>query len=164
MLFLPNFGLSLGAGVLVGQNLGAREPGRAQRTGWTAAGLAGGLSFTLAVAVLVWANSIARVFVTDPQTVALTATFLRIAAVAIMVSGVSSALQQSINGAGDTMIPMIVGVLTVWALQIPLAFLLPRFTSLGVFGVRWAMVSTYAAGALIYMAYFKSGRWKRTQV
>jgi Na+-driven multidrug efflux pump len=90
--------------------------------------------------------------------------FLRVAAVGFLISGFSNVLQQCISGAGDTVIPMMVGVLTVWGLQVPLAFILPKVTGLGMYGVRWAMVVPIVVGAVVYAIYFRAGRWKRKKV
>lgn len=68
------------------------------------------------------------------------------------------------NGAGDTVMPMLVTMLVSWLVQIPLAFLLPRVTTLGVYGVRWAVVVSMMVGAATYITYFRLGKWKRKQV
>jgi Na+-driven multidrug efflux pump len=73
-------------------------------------------------------------------------------------------LQNSISGAGDTMPPMLVTLLNFWLVQITLAFILSKHTSLGVYGVRWAMVTGMIVGAIAYATYFKLGRWKRKKV
>jgi Na+-driven multidrug efflux pump len=69
-----------------------------------------------------------------------------------------------LNGVGDTITPMLVTLLTMWGVMVPLAHFLPRVTSFGVYGVRWAMVSGNIVRAVIYSIYFKWGRWKRKQV
>jgi Na+-driven multidrug efflux pump len=55
---------------------------------------------------------------------------------------------------------MVISVVMVWAVQVPLAFVLPNIADLGVQGVRWAIVAGTAAGAFAYLVYFRSGRWK----
>jgi putative MATE family efflux protein len=164
VLFLPNFGLSMGAAVLVGQNLGAGQPGRAERNGWLAAGFAQCIMLAGAVVILLWAESIIGIFNTEPTLVKMASAFLRIAAVGYLVMGLSSVLGQSISGAGDTLPPMLIGLLTMWGVQLPLAFLLPRLTDLGVYGVRWAMVTSVVVGATAIITYFRLGRWKRKEV
>jgi putative MATE family efflux protein len=163
-VFLPTYGLSLGAGVLTGQNLGAGQPERAEKGGWLAAGLAAAFSVAFTLIVLFMAESIAGLFSSDQALIRTTSAFLRIAAAAYLVSGFGSALQQCISGAGDTAVPMAVSLLTVWGLQIPLSFLLPGVTGWGVYGVRWAMVAPAVAGAAAYAIYFRTGRWKRKNV
>jgi Na+-driven multidrug efflux pump len=90
--------------------------------------------------------------------------FFRIAAVGYLVMGFPNVLQQCISGVGDTMPPMILSLLTMWLVMLPLAYFLPRVTTLGVYGIRWALVSDIVAGTVGYTAYFKMGTWKRKQV
>jgi Na+-driven multidrug efflux pump len=59
---------------------------------------------------------------------------------------------------------MAAGLITMWGVQVPLAYFLPRWTDLGVYGVRWAMAAALAMRALTYIIYFKLGRWKRLKV
>lgn len=89
---------------------------------------------------------------------------MRIATSGYLVMGISSILQQCISGAGDTMLPMIVSILSTWAIQLPLAYFLPNLTDLGVNGVRWAIVASTVVGAFVYVIYFRIGRWKRKVV
>jgi putative MATE family efflux protein len=164
IIFLPCMGLSSGAGVLTGQNLGAGQPERAARTGWIGSAITGSFSIVMAAIILIWADQIAGVFNGSPEMIAVVGSFLRIAAVGFLVSGFSSALQQSISGAGDTVVPMVVALITTWAIQVPLAYILPKVTDLGANGVRWAMVVPVLIGAVVYTIYFRSGRWKRKKV
>ena len=69
-------------------------------------------------------------------------------------------MQHCITGAGDTVPTMVASVMMIWVIQLPLAYLLPEFTDLGVYGVRWALVAGVLAGAVLYITYFKLGRWK----
>jgi putative MATE family efflux protein len=160
---MPAGGVGRGAGVLVGQYLGADQPERAERSGWLAAGLLEGLMIVCSVVVLLWAESIASIFTAEPDLVVLGGIFLRIAAVSYLVACVIL-LQDCISGAGDTLPPMLVGLAMIWVVQLPLAFFLPRVTDLGVYGVRWAIVIGMAVGAIAYLIYFKLGRWKRKRV
>jgi len=96
--------------------------------------------------------------------VKLAAFFLRIHGAGYLVMGFYFVLQHCISGAGDTMPPMLITLLNFWLVQIPLAFLLPRYTSLGVYGVRWAMVAGMLVTAVAYIIYYRLGRWKRKKV
>jgi Na+-driven multidrug efflux pump len=163
-VFLPTYGIALGAGVLTGQNLGAGQPARAEKGGWIAAGLASVLSVAFSLSIMLFAEDLIGLFTTDPGLVRTTSAFLRIAAAGYLVTGFSSALQQCISGAGDTVPAMVVSVVTIWGMQIPLALLLPKVGSLGVYGVRWAMVVPLVTGAMVYAIYFRAGKWKRKKV
>ncbi len=163
-LQMPAMALGQGAGILVGQNLGASQPQRAERPCWFAAGFLSGVMIIASVAVLVWADSIIHIFSSDPNLVKLGATFLRIATAGYLMMGITAVFQQSINTAGDTMIPMAIMLLNMWAVQVPLAYFLPHLTGLGVYGVRWAIVAGTVTATIIYVLYFASGRWKHKRI
>ena len=164
MIFMPCMGLGIAAGVLAGQNLGAHQPERAEKSGWLAAGLVEGFMLICSLAILLWSGSIIGIFSAEPGLVAMTSDFLRIQVVGYLVLGLLIVLMQCLTGVGDTLPPMFVSLLTVWLVQIPLAYLLPQVTDLGMYGVRWAMVAGMMVGAVTYIIYFRVGRWKRKQV
>ncbi len=163
MMFLPSWALGMGAGVLVGQNLGAQQLQRAERTGWLATGIVEAIMLVASAVILLWAEQILHIFTADPDLVRIASVFLRIATAGFIVAGLSVVLQQSISGAGDTLPPMIISSLTVWAIQIPLAYFLSQ-TTLGVYGVRWGIVAGMVFGAVAYAIYFRLGRWRRKRV
>ena len=163
-LYLPGWGMGMAAGVLVGQNLGAAQPERAEKGGWLAVGLVEGFMVVCAVAVLLWAESIIRIFSTETGLVEIASTFIRIEAAGYLVMGFVAVLQMCISGAGDTLPPMLFSLLMIWVVLLPLAFFLPQITNLGMYGVRWAIVASVVAGAVAYATYFRLGRWKRKKV
>ncbi|MDP2919877.1 MAG: MATE family efflux transporter [Dehalococcoidia bacterium] len=163
-VFMPGVGIGTGAGVLVGQNLGARQAGRAETTGWLATGLSAGFMSVCAVAVLLWAEPIMSIFTREAGLIEMGGMFLRIGATGYLLNGLSTGLQNSISGAGDTLPPMLVSIAATWVVLLPLAVFLPKITDLGVQGVRWAMVASLLVGAVAYSIYFKTGRWKRKAV
>ncbi|MDP3878812.1 MAG: MATE family efflux transporter [Dehalococcoidales bacterium] len=163
-LYLPGWGLGMAGGVLVGQNLGAGQPERAEKSGWLAAGLMEGFIIFLALAVMLRAESIISIFNTDPDFVAMASSFIRIEALGYLVLGFVAVLQMTISGSGDTLPPMLISLLMIWVVQVPLSVLLPRVDELGVYGIRWAIVAGNLAGAVAYTAYFRLGRWKRKKV
>ncbi|MBN1664135.1 MAG: MATE family efflux transporter [Deltaproteobacteria bacterium] len=163
-IHMPASGVGQAAGVLAGQNLGAGQPDRAEKTGWTAAGL-----FTLVmivIAIIVWycAEGIVSIFNNEPELVHMAANFLRIQIVDYLVFGLVVVLMFCLNGAGDTMVPMLTTLGTMWLIQAPLAYFLPQWTDLGVYGVRWAGVIAIVIRGLVYAVYFKGGYWKRRRV
>jgi putative MATE family efflux protein len=161
---MPGTSLGIGAGVLVGQNLGADQPKRAGRSSWLALGLGEGFMVVCSVVILLWPENIISIFNVEPDLVKLGSIFLRIATAGYLMMYFIYILQQCISGAGDTLPPMLITLAMLWLVQLPLAFLLPRFTDMGVYGVRWAIVISYAVGAIAFMTYFWQGRWKRKQV
>jgi putative MATE family efflux protein len=164
LVHMPATGLGQGAGVLAGQNLGAKQPDRAEKTGWLAAGLFTGVMTFLSILILIWPQYVIRLFNSEPDLVALGSAFLRIQTLSYFFFGYAQVLQQCINGVGDTVVPLIITMTSMWVIQMPGAFILPRVTNLGVYGVRWAVSFSIAVRAGLYAAYFKLGRWKRRQV
>lgn len=165
MLFIAvGIGLGAGAGVLAGLNLGAGRPERAEKSGWTAVGVMETFMVLFCMAILLKAESIVGIFTGDGDLVQVGSIFLRIAVAGYIVIGIVFVLQDCISGAGDTVPAMIGSIAMVWAVQLPLSFVLPRIGNLGVYGVRWAIVSGTFAGAVFFAVYFMSGRWKAKTV
>jgi putative MATE family efflux protein len=163
-LSVPGIALGTGAGVLVGQNLGAGQPERAEKSTWLAVGCVQAFMLACCTVLLLWAERVVGIFSAEPALVELGSAFLRITAAGYLVIALSSVLQNCIAGAGDTLPNLIISLATVWAVQLPLAFLLPRVAGLGIYGIRWAMVATTIVGSLTYVVYFRLGRWKSKHV
>jgi putative MATE family efflux protein len=165
-MFMQMFCGSIGSssGVLAGQALGAKQPQRASRTGWLAAGLATGFTVLCAVAIWFWAEHLIGIFSSEGQLVDIASTFLRIQITGYVFWGMVVALSMCLNGVGDTVVPMITNLATMWGFSLTLAYILSQHTSLGVYGIRWAMVVGIVLRAVIYGVYFKAGRWQRKQV
>ncbi|MFC1953381.1 MATE family efflux transporter [Chloroflexota bacterium] len=163
-LFMPGAGLGNAAGVIAAQNLGAGQPERAEKSGWVSVGLFTVIMSFASLAVWFWGKTIVGIFNNEPQLVELTHTFLKIAIVSYMVFGMAQVLQQCLTSAGDTVPTMLIVLLSIWGVQVPLAYLLSQFTSLGVYGTRWGIVSATVVRAISYSIYFRLGRWKRKKV
>lgn len=165
MFFIAvGIGLGGGSGVLVGQNLGADQPRRAEKSGWLAVGLMEAFMIAFSGVILLRAESIVGIFTAAPELVALGSIFLRIATAGYLLFGFVLVFQDCIAGAGDTMPIMIVSIAMIWVIQLPLAFFLPGVANLGVYGVRWAIVVSIFSGAIFYIIYFMRGRWKAKKV
>ncbi len=163
-LMMPGMAFGMAAGVLVGQNLGAGKPERAERGVWLAVALVEVIMVIVSVVMLIWAVSIVRVFSSDPEYVEIASAFLRIAVAGYIVIGFMVVLMSALQGAGDTVPGMIINIVIMWAISLPLAYLLPKITPLGVYGVRWAMVAGMLVGTTAFIIYFRLGRWKRKKV
>ncbi len=164
LLMMPMGGMSLAAAVLVGQNLGARQPGRAEKGAWIAIGLVEIFTAVVATTILVLAPLIVGIFNPEPDLVGLASGFLRIAAAGYFMVGVFFVLQNCLNGAGDTLPPTIITLAVTWAIQIPAAFLLSEYSSVGAYSVRWGIMAGWVVAAAVYLLYFRLGKWKRKRV
>ncbi|MDO9333264.1 MAG: MATE family efflux transporter [Dehalococcoidales bacterium] len=164
VVLMPGMGFGQAAGVLAGQNMGANQPERAEKSGWLGVCMVEAFMIVSSVAIFLWAPGIVRIFNNEAGVVEIGSTFLMIAAVGYFFMGFAAVLSECLNGVGDTVIPMAASLITMWGVQVPLAYFLPRMTDLGVYGVRWAMVVALAMRAFTYIIYFKLGRWKRKKV
>lgn len=164
LIVMPAMGLGQASGVLAGQNLGAVQPKRAERTGWLAAFVVSGLMVIGAMAIWFYAENIVSIFNPEPDLVIITTTFMRIAIVGILMMGFNVVLMHCLLGVGDTLPPMLVTIITFWLVQLPLAYYLPKITDLGVYGVRWAMVAGMFIQAVAFTTYFRAGKWKGKKV
>jgi putative MATE family efflux protein len=165
MIFLAlGIGLGGGSGVLAGQNLGAEQPKRAEKSGWTAVLLMEAIMIVFSIAILIKAESVVAIFTSETDLINIGAVFLRIAITGYLVYGIVLVYQEFIASTGDTLPTMIVSIAMIWLVQLPLAFYLPGVANLGVYGIRWAIVAGLFAGAILYVIYFISGRWKAKKI
>ena len=152
------------AGALSGQSLGAKKPERAEKTGWLAVGLGTGLMVIISIGILIWADKVVRVFNNTPGVVELASTLIRIACINYIMIAPASVLTSCLNQVGDTMIPLFASLVSMWGVQLPLAYILPKIFHNGVFGVMWAMVLALSVRAIAYLVYFRTGKWKFRRV
>jgi putative MATE family efflux protein len=162
--FMPTFALGDASATLVGQNLGAGKPERAQRSVLISVAIAVSIMAAAAACLFFLGRPLTRVFSRDAAVIEAGATFLRISAIGYIFAGVSIVLSRSITGAGDTVPPMFINLFALWGLQVPLAYWLSHFPRLAETGVWWAGVIASLTLALLAAAYFYSGRWKRIRI
>jgi len=163
-IFMPAMAFGMGAGVLVGQNLGALRPDRAEKSAWLAVGVVEGFILVAATVMFIWTGPVVRIFNNDPTMDAVAIQFIHIAVVGWLVMGFGFVLMSCLQSAGDTIPVMIISIATTWLVTILPAYLLPKYTSLGVVGVRWAMSGTMVVTAIANVIYFRTGRWKTRRV
>ena len=113
------------------------------------------------IAVWFWGKNLIGIFNSEPELMEIGQVFLRITIVSYLCSGFANVLQQCLNGMGDTVTTMLVVMLDMFIIQLPLAFFLSKYTSLGVYGTYWAISIGTVGMAIVYTTYFKLGRWKR---
>jgi Na+-driven multidrug efflux pump len=165
MIFLAlGIGLGGASGVLAGQNLGAEQPKRAEKSGWIAAGLMESIMIIFSIAILIKAEGIVAIFTGETDLINIGAVFLRIATAGYLVYGIVLVYQEFIASTGDTLPTMIISIAMIWIVQLPLAYYLPGVVNLGVYGIRWAIVASLFAGTILYIIYFILGRWKTRKI
>ncbi len=158
------FGISTASATLVGQNLGAGKPDRARQSALVAMGMGLALMTVFAAVTVVLARPLLALLGSSAKVIEIGILLLRITAPGLLFAAVGIILSRAINGAGDTVPPMVITLIGLWAVQVPVAYVLSQYTALGVNGV-W--LSGPAAGLvlmLLTIAYFASGRWKHKKI
>jgi putative MATE family efflux protein len=163
-ILMPAMAFGMGAGVLVGQNLGARRPERAEKSAWMAVIMVEAFVILVSAAVFIWTGPVIRVFNTDPTMDRVAIQFIHIAACGWVLIGFMFVLMNALQGAGDTVPTMIISIVTTWAITMPFAYLLPKYTSFGAVGIRWALTASTIVGAAANVIYFRMGKWKTRRV
>jgi len=161
---LPAWGLSNAAATLVGQNLGAGHPERAEQAVWRT-GLYNLIFLgTLGIFFVIFATPIVRLFVQDPAVVPIAAMALRTFSCGNMCYAYVMVFLQAFNGAGDTLTPTLVNFFGFWVLEIPLAWFLAVPMHVGPEGAFLAFVIAQFAIGGAGVVLFRRGRWKRIQI
>lgn len=161
---MPAWGMSNAVATLVGQNLGAGKPERAEKSVWTVAKYNLYFMLTVAVIFIAFAEYIIGFFSTDPEVIANGVSCLRFIAYGYGFYGIGMIVVQAFNGAGDTMTPTKINFLCYWMLQIPLAYILAKQLALDTTGVFLAITIAESLLAVFGLIIFKRGHWKTKMV
>ncbi|HEV2690189.1 MAG TPA: MATE family efflux transporter, partial [Bryobacteraceae bacterium] len=161
---LPSWGMSNAAATLVGQNLGAGKPDRAERSVWRTGFynmlFLGGVGLIF----IMFAEQFIGLFTNDPAVAPLAVSALRLLSYGYVSYAYGMVITAAFNGAGDTFTPTVLNVVCFWICQIPLAWLLAFHTGLGPRGVFVAVVISDSLLALLGILWFRRGTWKQTVV
>lgn len=163
-VLLPAVGLANAAATLVGQNLGAGKPERAERSVWIAGGINAALLGVAGLSFVFFSDLVISVFTTDPAISAYGRDCLRIVGYGYAFYGLGMVIETSFNGAGDTWTPTYLNLFIFWLFEIPLAYLLADYYGWGPQGVFWAITIAFSLLAVASALLFKRGKWKSKQV
>jgi putative MATE family efflux protein len=161
---LPSWGLSNAASTLVGQNLGAKKPERAERAVWFAARVNMIMLAVMGVVLMVFSGFFIRLFISDGPVVEVGIFGLRIISAGFVAYGAGMVLVNAFNGAGDTMTPTRINVFCFWLFEIPLAWALAVWAGMEQTGVFTAIVIAETAMTIVAWRLFRKGSWKLKQV
>ena len=161
---LPSWGMANAAATLVGQNLGAGHPERAEKSVWRAGFFNMVFMAIVGIVYVAAAPFFIGLFTTDPGALQAGALALRILAGGYVFYGYSMILSQAINGAGDTKTPTLLNFIFFWLIETPLAWLLAIHLQWGQTGVYWSIVIAESLLAVAAMWVFKQGKWKEAKV
>jgi Na+-driven multidrug efflux pump len=164
IVLMPAFTLGNAAATLVGQNLGARKPERAARVAWLATGLDVGIMLASAVVLVTWAPALIRVFDANAEVVREGTSYLRVTSFFYVAAAFSIVLGRALQGAGDTMAPMVTTIIGLWGVQVPLAILLAHLVTPPTLGIWWSVGVALTVNGLMVTAWFRAGRWAHKKV
>ena len=161
---LPSWGLSNAASTLVGQNLGAKKPGRAEKAVW-ATGYANMIFLgIIAVIFILFSGPIIRIFIKEANVVTTGSVCLRFLAYGYLFYAFGMVIIQGFNGAGDTTTPMKINFFCFWVLEIPLAWFLALPMKMAEKGVYVAILIAESMMTIVSALIFRRGKWKRQKV
>ncbi|HVW60917.1 MAG TPA: MATE family efflux transporter [Puia sp.] len=161
---LPAWGMSNAAATLVGQNLGAQKPDRAEQSVWTAARYNGIFMLIVTLLFLFGSEFIVSFMNRDAEVEKVAVLALRIVSLGYIIYGVGMVLTNAFNGAGDTRTPTIINLCCFWAFQIPLAYILAVVLNMGPLGLFLAIPITETAVTAASYLLFRKGTWKKVKI
>ncbi len=161
---LPSWGMSNAAATLVGQNLGAKRPDRAEQSVWRAGTYNMIFLGLVAVVFVAFARPLIMLFTTDPDVVPVAVKALRLISYGYVSYSCGMVIVSAFNGAGDTYTPTLINVFCYWMFQLPLAWWLAFKVNFGPNGVFLAIAVAESAVAAIAILAFRTGRWKTQKV
>ena len=161
---MPAWGMSNAAATLVGQNLGAQKPERAEQSVWKTGKYAAIFMGAVSIIYLVFARTFLSWFTDNPIVIDNGAICLQIIAVGYLAYAYGMVVIQSFNGSGDTYTPTLINFICFWLFQLPFAYLMAIVLDYGPIGVFWAITLAEILIAVIGIWFFKKGKWKATKV
>jgi len=164
MAIIPGFGLSNAAGTLVGQNLGANKPERAEQTTWWISAYAVIYMIFVGGLIFFFSRPLIALFDPTPQVVDFGAACLGIVVPTQVIYVVGIVLGRGFMGAGDTLPAMTINLLTLWGVEVPFTYGLSQWLGMGLTGVWLGMMIANLSNGLVFAYWFRKGRWKQREV
>ncbi|MEQ9424020.1 MAG: MATE family efflux transporter [Cyclobacteriaceae bacterium] len=161
---LPSWGMSNAAATLVGQNLGAKKPDRAEKSVWKTAYYNVVFLAFVGMVFFAFANQFVGIFTQEPEVMGHGILALQVICFGYVFFAYGMVMVQAFNGAGDTKTPTIMNVFIFWVFQIPFAYWMAITLDLGPLGVFWAIAIAHSIVAVVGIVLFKRGKWKLVQV
>jgi putative MATE family efflux protein len=161
---LPSWGISNAAVTLVGQNLGAGHPDRAEESAWKICVYNTFCLVSIGVVFLVFAPAIVSAFTADAEVALHAARCVRIVSTGFLFYGYGMALTAAFNGAGDTRTPTLINVFSLWIVELPLAWVLAHPLGFGPTGAFIALSVGFSTMCFVSVWLFRRGEWKTRRV
>ncbi|HDS29053.1 MAG TPA: MATE family efflux transporter [Candidatus Acetothermia bacterium] len=161
IVLMPAMGLGQATATMVGQNLGAMEPGRARRVAWTGMLISSSILVAAAALVIPFREHLIRFFLSDPEVLRIGVRMLQLVGIAFPFMGIIQVLIGVYHGSGHTAYSMFFDLFRLWGLRLPLIYALAFGMSWGADGVWWAMFWSNLGTAVLCMGFFLSGNWAK---
>jgi putative MATE family efflux protein len=161
---LPSFGISNAAATLVGQNLGAKQPGRAERSAWITGIINIILLGIIGLVFIVIPSYFIRIFISQEDVIFAGSGALRIMSYGFLAYGLGMVMVNALNGAGDTTTPTKINFFCYWLLEIPLAYVLAIPLNMHEDGVFYSILIAETVMTVSALIIFRRGKWKRQKV
>ena len=163
-LMLPAWGLSNAAATLVGQNLGAKQPERAEKSVWITSYVNMIFMGIMGLTLVIFPEFFIQLFINEIAVVENGTIALRIISFGFIFYALGMVLVQGFNGSGDTLTPTKINLISFWLFEIPAAYFLAIVLNMGLTGASIAIVSAETVLALIALFLFRKGKWKLREV
>jgi putative MATE family efflux protein len=164
IIMMPGWALGAAAAALVGQNLGAGSPARAERSAWAATALYVGLLAVIGTFLFLVSGPVIQVFNSTPEIVTLGSSYLRVRVAGYVFLALGLVLANALNGAGDTIPPMVILAASLVGVQVPLAWVLPRLLGGRPLGIWLAITAAFVLQGTAMAGWFLRGRWKHKRI
>jgi putative MATE family efflux protein len=164
MTLLPSWGVANAAATLVGQNLGAKKPERASKSVWRAAHVNGIYLLIVGLFYYIFAMDLVSSFSIDLEVVKYAGIGLQIIAFGYVFYGYGMIMSQAFNGAGNTLVPMVLNIISFIVVQAPLAYILAVSYDYNQSGIYISIAISYSLMAILAMIIFSKGSWKKVKV
>lgn len=161
---LPSWGLANAAATLVGQNLGANQPERAEKSVWKTSFINMGFLAIFAILFITMPEFFIRFFIDDPEVINHGIQALQIISFGYLFYAFGMVMPQAFNGAGDTTTPTIINLVSFWMIELPVAYVLAKVMGFEEIGVFYSIVFAESVMALMGIWLFKRGKWKQKKV
>lgn len=161
---LPSWGMSNAAATMVGQNLGAQKPDRAERSVWLSAIINMFFLGAIAVIFISFSEFLVRLFTSEPKVVSIGSDCLRYISYGYLFYAYGMVMTQAFNGAGDTATPTVINFFCFWLLEIPVAYLMALSFGFAEKGVFLAIILAESMIGIVGIILFRRGRWKEQKV
>ena len=164
IIFTVTGGIAGANTTMIGQNLGAKQEKRAEKCVWTSIGIVFSILMATSIALYLTRSWTFKIFVDDPEVIAEGMNFIRIFVFSLPFFSVFQTVGSTFQGSGQTKYQMVLGMIRLWGMRIPFCYLLAFTLDKGASGIWLGMALSNIFGSLVALAFFMTGRWKKTVI